>query len=271
MRALLEFELAVMESNVAGMASGDTTDPLHDFRVAMRRFRAILRLFRAPLASTSAREVEEILSNLSDRLSRARDADVRIEFLRQRTVVTRLSPDPKWPAYRDHVMGARGSFTPDLAFSETMQRLRRLVDEELPAHFADAPPMPMKQDAARRLKRITRRLRNLNCPRTSDDPEVWHQLRRTLRRYRYWTECLSLCLEGPVPELARRIHLAAEGLGRLNDMNVYLDVLPREPDPPDELRPLLKELRKTYRRKFAKDWGRLRGKKLQARLKRITD
>ena len=272
--ALLGFELGLMEANVVGMGNGEETDPLHDFRVAMRRFRATLRLFRKPLTTTSGHEQERVLSGLADQLSRARDADVRVEFLRQPSVVSRLSDDPIWPAYRDHVLGARLASSVEVerlvrspGFAETMKQLRHLVDVELPAHFAAVQSVPMKKAAARRFKKMARRLKRLRCPRKSDPPEVWHRLRRTLRRYRYWTESLAPFLGGAVPELANRIDLAAEGLGGLNDMNVYLNLLPREPNPPSELRQLLKERRKRCRIKFAKDWGRLHGKKLWAKLK----
>ncbi len=79
-RRLLYLHFRIVSENYQGMIAAETEDPLHDGRVAMRRFRAALRLFGRFLP-TSSRIIDQRLASLGTALSPIRDNDVWLHFL----------------------------------------------------------------------------------------------------------------------------------------------------------------------------------------------
>ncbi|HXO19946.1 MAG TPA: CHAD domain-containing protein [Thermoanaerobaculia bacterium] len=62
----------------------DDAEALHDFRVALRRLRSCLKAYRAHLEDSVPRKLAKKLRRLADATGSGRDAEVQIEWLRQR-------------------------------------------------------------------------------------------------------------------------------------------------------------------------------------------
>jgi CHAD domain-containing protein/CYTH domain-containing protein len=63
------------------LATGDGDEPLHDFRVALRRLRSALRTFRPWLAGSVRRKDEKKLKRIARSTNEARDAEVQLAWL----------------------------------------------------------------------------------------------------------------------------------------------------------------------------------------------
>ena len=79
-RKILYSQYDVMRDQVPGMLEGKDPEGLHDYRVAMRRFRVALKLFRPLFRGTSVKELQKTLGELSDRMGAVRDSHVLLEF-----------------------------------------------------------------------------------------------------------------------------------------------------------------------------------------------
>lgn len=271
-RRMLSYEYRIMEDTAPGMRDGEGTDPLHDFRVALRRFRALLRQFRRPLEATSAAALNRRLAELGDALSAARDVDATWEFLTQPSVNAWFEGDPDWLAYLEHLEQARRDHLPEVrrivdapAFADIMRQSARLLRVELPDRQREAPPAPLRGYALNQVRRIRKRMQGVSEPSPDASAEEMHELRRLCRRYRYWSESLAPIVGGPVHEYAKLFKALSDALGGLNDMNVYLDRLARQPPSnlPARLPEYLQSRRTDCRDAFQAAWARVQRKKLR--------
>ena len=81
-RRILYSQWCIMRDNAPGMVEGRDPEHLHDYRVALRRFRAALRMFKPLLEGTSHASIDRRLKDLSDHLGPLRDIHVALELVR---------------------------------------------------------------------------------------------------------------------------------------------------------------------------------------------
>jgi CHAD domain-containing protein len=278
-RRMLSYEYRIMDDMTPGMKVGESTGPLHDFRVALRRFRSLLRQFRRPLERTSAMAIRRELAVIGDELSHARDLDATWEFLTQTRVGERFRDDPDWPAYLDHLQTARRCALDEVrrlleapSFAAVMRRTERLLRVEIPDLQRDQTSTSICQFALNQVQRMRRRFQVTAEPGRDASAEEMHELRRLCRRYRYGSESLAPILAGPVHEWARLWKALSDALGGLNDMNVYLDRLKRHPpDPlPRALPAFLEARREECWASFQTYWDQIHRPKLRRQLKALN-
>ncbi|MBN1268508.1 MAG: CHAD domain-containing protein [Kiritimatiellae bacterium] len=226
---VLYSQYRTMADNKDGALAGASPDYLHDIRVALRRIRMALRLFRAPLAETSAARINKDLAALARKLGPIRDVQVWARFLGQRTLHHRFGRDPAWRRFRDAELirdrkaldTLRGILNGD-EYVGLMHRIICLLRAEIPRRMRAGEPEDFDPYAAYKLRRLYRR--SLAEPQLTPvaAPEAFHDLRRLVRRGRYWSEFAAPALGRFADDLAGRFKAVADALGDIHDMDVHL-------------------------------------------------
>lgn len=275
-RRLLYSQFRAMDENRDGAIAALDPAPLHDLRVANRRFRAVLRLFRRLLGPLGGKELGGRLSGLADRLGLARDLDVWLQFLRSPRLTARMASAPGWGAYvasqqerRDTGASGLGEILQGEESRRAMQDGAFLLRVKLPELLRDVENVPVAPFLARQMKRVFKRLGAVEVGVSRKDPEGMHELRKISRWQRYWAEFAAPVLGDDVQELARRLKDMADALGDVHDADVHITV-PGEGETamPTGLRKVLKRDRRQAERCFVEAWDRLHRKGFCRRLKR---
>ncbi len=237
--------LSRFEEQAGCIAPGADIEFLHRARVATRRLRAAFGLF-APLLPEGHDERDGIASvrRVTTALGRARDLDVQLEFLREKSealgetdgkrrmpgiarLVLRKSQERE--RLGERVLGAlrrwRGSGTPE----RVRERLRRAVMNPDARGNGDSPsgtPAAFALLAAQ----VDRELRvALSFDLFVRDPSAvteLHELRKATKRVRYMLEMLDPLFGGALSAPAARFRTLQDDLGAIHDCDVWIAELP---------------------------------------------
>jgi CHAD domain-containing protein len=275
-RRLLFLQVRIVTKNVEGALEGNDSEPLHDIRVAIRRFRVLLRAFRKPLAATSAQRLDAELERLNTALGPPRDLDVWVDFLSSAAVKKSLGRHRGWERFIAHQRELRRLQMVTVrrhlgraAFARLRERLGVLLRLELPRLIRAEPPASMEKLARNALWKAFRRARKLAGLRHSQSPEDLHRLRIALRRLRYYGVFFSPVLGPPVGKFTKRVHAVEQTFGRIHDADVALGRVLREgPAPPRLLVRSLEGRRQEAIAELGRAWERLRNPKLQREVRR---
>ncbi len=230
-RRLLGLLYREMMDQVEGTRLGKDPEPLHDLRVALRRFRSLLRMARPLLRETSAGELEMRLGALSDALGPLRDSQSWLAFLEREAVTLRA--DAGWDRYcRGQAVRARGRLArarrllDGPAFADCREGMRRLVRHELP------PLCGEKRLFAPWAVRPAGTLRRRRGAAGAEDPAAreagaLHRLRKDCRRLRYWCEFAAPGGRPRVEAARQRARACADAMGDVHDLDVHLAALGR--------------------------------------------
>jgi CHAD domain-containing protein len=117
--------LAEAVAAAEALAAGAGEEPLHDFRVAVRRLRSALRTFRPWLADSVRRRRERKLKKIARSTNEARDAEVQLAWLASKRDA--FAPERRRPGYELAVarFETRAQRGPDAA--RVAERFRRLA------------------------------------------------------------------------------------------------------------------------------------------------
>lgn len=212
--------LAHMQDNEAGVLESDDPEFVHQMRVGLRRLRAAFKLFRPalphPLPDTLARQ----LRHAGSVLGAARDWEV----LAHELIAPHLS---RASAHRD---GLRTLHALALDHAHTArERARaylnngehgRLVIALM--HFMLDCPIQTDRSltafAAKRLRRLEERVRELAASVREDDIDSLHALRIGIKNLRYAREFLKPLAPPQLEPSQREMTRAQSTLGYLNDL-----------------------------------------------------
>jgi CHAD domain-containing protein len=274
-RRLLWIQFKIILVNLDAAVAGETSEALHDVRVAMRRMRSLLRAFRKYLPVQPRKEIEELLAEISEEIGPVRDLDEWVDFLQSTRIRSIMAQSRLFPAYVRHHQQRR-----QLAYATVRRCLRgrhfasqrlkinRLLREELPRLSKIEPPGSLEKFAARQLDKALRRALKRERLRRSTSPEKLHDLRITLRKARYLTEFFGPVLGASTPKLTKRLHQVERVLGRIHDVDMGMVHLMREgPLPPRAIAMHLEQQREQNLRKLDKVWRRLTDPALQGQVK----
>jgi CHAD domain-containing protein len=261
--------------NLDAAVAGETSEPLHDIRVAIRRLRSLLRVFRKHLPDQPRQEIDELLVEISEEIGPVRDLDEWVDFLQSTRVRSITARSRLFPAYVRHHQQRR-----QLAYATVRRCLRgrhfasqrlkinRLLREELPRLSKIEPPGSLLKFAARQLDKALRRARKHERLRRSTSPEKLHELRIALRKVRYLAEFFAPVLGDSTAKLAKRLHQVERVLGRIHDVDMGMEHLTREgPLPPRALADHLTRQREQSLRELDKVWRRVADPVLRDRVK----
>ena len=271
---LLSAQYRLICKHEAGALASCGTEPLHQLRVAIRRFRAVLRFFRKPLAKTSAAALDRALGRLNRDLGQARDVDVWVDYLLSGEVRPRMADTRQWKPFLKHQLNLKRRHEANArrilrgeGYARLRQRMDRFLRVELPRAGNGARGGELRRFIARRVRKAFVRSLMAVGARQRLSPATMHKSRARIRRARYWTESFEPML-GPVSrKLARRLKRAADELGWVSDLDVQRRKFCRaRPPAPRRLVDQLKENRRGHLRASKKALRRLRMPRFKRRV-----
>lgn len=229
-RRALYIQYKIMRQNEEGAKKGKRTEPLHDIRVAIRRFRAALRLFRKPLTKTSAAKIDRYLAHLALSLGPARDMDVWVNYLCSPALRYALAGDAQWKPYerhqrdlREHHLITLRSVLSGPRYLALCRKIAWFLRVELPRLDRATAGEPIGPYAARTLRRIGRRIAGYRKMDAMHGMEDFHALRKACRRGRYAAEFFGPVLGPRVRSWGKTCKKLADALGDLHDADVGLE------------------------------------------------
>jgi CHAD domain-containing protein/phosphohistidine phosphatase SixA len=260
-RRLLYLHLRIVSENYQGMLSAETEEPLHDGRVAMRRFRAALRLFNQFLPSSSCRIIDEKLAFLGLALSPIRDNDVWLHFLSSQQVSEAFRGNIDFVHF--HALQSRLVKTdrhtlrklltnPD--YASLMRDINRFLRVELPQKMMK-DTHPLEPHAARKLASIYFEVLSRPGMKKKYDVKEMHRLRKLCRRARYWSEFSEPALGQPASLFAKHFNALADVLGDLHDADMAIARLdPRDSGVTQHLLRIVQANKRALLARFQRAW-----------------
>lgn len=207
----------------------EATDPLHDLRVGIRKFRAAIRYFSPWLSEHSLDEIDQQLAELADILSPARDNDAWLEYLNECSIYDQLKKERQFTSYLEALRIERWQQLPGLrhtldeyfsdAFRDSIvdalyrQTNQFLIDEISP---------PYEQFGCQRLGKYYKKLIRLDDIKIDSPPEFIHTFRKKCRRGRYWSEFTVSVGQATAKRLARYFKSLATAIGTARDMQLHI-------------------------------------------------
>jgi len=264
-RRLLWIRFKTILANVDAAVEGETSEPLHDIRVAMRRMRSLLRVFRKHLPDEPRRGIEELLAEISEELGPVRDVDEWLDLLESTPVRSVMARSRLFPAYLRHHQQQRQSAHVTVRrcfrgphFASQRLKINRLLRVELPRLIKTEPHGSLPKLAAAQLGKALRRALKSDRLRHSRSPKKLHQLRIALRKPRYLAEFFAPVLGANTAKLAKRLHRIERVLGRIHDVDIGMEQLAQKgPPSPRALVAYLHQQRGQNLRKLDNVWRRL--------------
>jgi CHAD domain-containing protein len=225
-RRLLLGELDRARRAREALAAGEDAEALHDFRVALRRFRSLARSLDDELGGSLRPADSRRLRRLARATNRGRDAEVALARLGElepdlarsaRPAVSRLRrriDEQRVEAYEE----ARGSLAArfDRLEQRLSARLSRLEVEIGPARTTDAATLAERLSG----KIVDHRRRlwaSLAAAREGLAPDDLHRARIRGKRLRYLLEPLALSTSAAEPAVDA-LKLLQDDLGEINDL-----------------------------------------------------
>lgn len=263
-RKILLLQYRIIRENHAGAVAGESPEPLHDMRVALRRFRSALRLFRKPLDATSARALSVRCREFNRELGQVRDAHVWLAAMESPRLRERVAAGEAWDAYRmlQREEAARQQevlrvLLASNVYRDLMRDMAYLLRTELPERLRLAEALPAKSFMARRLAGAFERIMGLSYLKAEGRPEQMHELRKLCRQERYWSEFAAPFIGRMSGRISLRLKAVADALGSMHDAHVALDRLAQEAPAPGGLSEVFLAEEAHARRAFEKAWARL--------------
>jgi exopolyphosphatase/guanosine-5'-triphosphate,3'-diphosphate pyrophosphatase len=263
-RRLVWIQFKTILANVDGAVAGETSEPVHDIRVATRRMRTLLRAFRKHLPDGPRQEIEDMLAEISEELGPVRDLDEWVNLLESAPIGAAVKRSRLFPAYLQHHQQQRQLVRATVRrcfrgphFASQRLKVNRLLREELLRLIKTEPPGSLPKLAAKQLDKAMRRVAKDERLRHSRSPRKLHQLRITLRKARYLAEFFGLVLGPDTVKLAKRLHGVERVLGRIHDIDLGMEHLTREgPLPPRAIAVYLQQQRERNLAALEKEWRR---------------
>ncbi|MBD3343673.1 MAG: CHAD domain-containing protein [Chitinivibrionales bacterium] len=270
---ILYSQYRTMLDNQNGAFEG--TDPvyLHDFRIALRRFRTALGLLNRLSPSDTTLCLNQMLSEHSQSMGQARDADVWLDYVQKKPFCEALKNDPQWKKYLARLEEQKSRNQKKLRIllrSRKWKTTLRLITRFLRNELSDLqrttdPVLKFRDVGAARLSRFHKRLKKRLYLKKTATPESMHKLRKFCRRERYYAEFFCPVLKTPALKLAKNLRTITSALGEVHDMDVALEQVrsSNAGDIPLDMYGLIKKRRKTALANFNKAWKLLNDKDLK--------
>jgi CHAD domain-containing protein len=219
--------LGAFVAHTPATRQGEDAEALHEMRVAARRLEAAIRLFGDYLPPWAV-ESRPTLRNVMQALGAARDFDVQIEFIRERS--EHLSADevkllgPLEARLASGRAQAHAQLIEVLDSAETRQWLARWVEftsnapELRPEVTTAAHPAAFALAALRRnYKRVRKAVDRLGSESTAED---YHEVRSRVKRLRYAIEAFAPLCEESAAKYLRELVRVQTVLGEYQDAEV---------------------------------------------------
>jgi len=263
-RRLLWIQFKTILANVDAAVADETSEAVHDVRVAMRRMRVLVRVFRDYLPVGPRQEMENMLAEIGVELGPVRDLDEWVHLLESALIPASVKRSPLFPAYLRHY---QQQCRPAVAtvrrclrgrhFAGQRRKINRLLREDLPRLARIKTGVSLPRLATKQLDKAMRRLDGDEPLRHSQSASKLHRLRISFRKARYLAEFFGPVLGADTVRLAKRLHRVERVLGRIHDIDLGMELLTRGgPLPPPAIAGFLQRLRDRNFRELNKQWRR---------------
>ena len=228
-RKLLNTQYALMRDRLPGML--ETCDPecLHDYRVAMRRFRMLLSMFRSVLPEAGVPSLDRKLDRMLDRLDPVRDAHVQLALFR-----TADLPEATADQVSQFLEAEAAVKNADLlkllqspACRKTTLLMGRFLRVEIPEKERSGAVKSFPGLADKTLHRTLRPLLDADVSAIRDHPAGMHAIRKLCRHGRYCAEFSAPALGDPIRKITTHLKTAATALGQVRDLQLQAELLKR--------------------------------------------
>jgi CHAD domain-containing protein len=278
-RRLLWIQFKTILANLDDAVQGQTSEPVHRIRVAVRRMRSLLRAFRKHLPAAPRKDIEAVLDDLSEELGPVRDLDVWLDLLQSSAVRRVTARSRLWPAYLQHHIQRRQLVRATVRrslrgphFAAQRLKINRLFRTELPQLIKAEPSGSLPKLAATQLRKAFRRALQESQLRHSTSAKKLHRLRIGLRKARYLAEFFSPVLGVNTAKLTKRLRQTEQVLGRIHDVDMATEHLAHEgPTPPRAVALYLEQERAECLKKLDRTWRRLADPVLQKQVQQELD
>jgi len=214
------------------MCAAHGEDPLHDVRVAIRRFRSLVRFCAlAKFLPSSSSMIDDGLANLAMLLSPLRDNDVWIRFLSTQRLNRHFAGAIDFVHYcamqfrmkKDDKRIVRDILKSD-DYTDLMRAINRFLRIELPEKIRKTKEQSqgLGEFACRRLRSIYFEVLTRPGVKKEYDVKKMHAMRKLCRRGRYWSEFMVPLLGRPAAVFAQHFEALADTLGDLHDTDTAL-------------------------------------------------
>lgn len=230
LRRLLRTQLEAMEAERPKLLSPADPEPLHDFRVALRRARSLLKEMGDVLPARAVRKLMGELEWLGTATGPSRDLDVMVAAIGARSEAlpewVRIGLNPLLRllyARKEEAMESLSEILASERLRQLMGRLDALSERRPTASRAAAPALrPIGELADERIwkaaRRVTKRGRALGASPAAPD---LHRLRIACKRLRYLLEFFhSLYPPRQAAALIQALRRLQDLLGSSNDLAV---------------------------------------------------
>jgi len=267
LRGIMLCQLGIITGNAESAIRDSSPMPLHDIRVAMRRFRTALKAVIRITGNREAERLERSFAKLFRALGPFRDAQVWRAYLRRTMPGRRALSERKRKFLAAHERKYRGQLSgfrrmmKGRMFSETLAEASEFLRVRLPDLALKTGRRELfTQVADERIGKTRRRLRRKYADMKLRDmsPDALHNLRCRCRRLRYWAEFAALVPNSGTRLLAMNLAVVTGSLGRIHDTDTNLAQC-RRPGvmTPASLARDMKRRRRKAMRDFKRAWRTL--------------
>ena len=210
-----------------GLAAGSGDDPLHDFRVALRRLRSALRTFRPWLEDSVRPRHEKRLKRIARSTNEARDAEVQLAWLATKRDALGAARQRVGYDFLVARFEARAHSGPDAA--RVAERYRRAADELQGRLGTYERKVDAGGDAGATFGGVLSSLvgdqvgalsEKMNAIRDPSDQDGVHRARIEGKRLRYLLEPLRGYRRADASEVIAHLKRLQDVLGDLHDAHV---------------------------------------------------
>jgi CHAD domain-containing protein len=274
-RSLLYSQFRLYVDNIAGTCEGSHSEYLHDLRVALRRARMLFTFFKPAIAQLDYKPHRDYVASLTRELGPYRDSQVWIDFLADVSSDPLLLDDPDWHHFlllekrrdRRHVPEIARIVKND-ANERKSRALSLFLRSELPAAIREQRRTAYRDFTTRRLHKYIAKLLTQRTLTEDDDPEVAHDVRKVVRKTRYYAEYADPALPPVVHQLTKRLKAVADALGTMHDMDVHRERIRRKrgTKPPPALGKIIQRRHARAWEDYRSAWRKLTDPRFQKRV-----
>lgn len=209
-------------------------EPIHDLRVASRRFHAAAQLFADSVSPGTLADCEKQIRRIRKSSGAVRDGDVQIasvSALLKKRIPRRYRPGLerlllRLSQQREKRMRRASAALDAFDKSEMSQKMKQALTARPPARSA-LRPLSVRRRAARE---ISLRLEQLKrCEQYVHQPTAvteLHTMRIEAKRLRYVMEIFSPLYGGKLKPFIQTVQSMQESLGAMHDCDVWIETLP---------------------------------------------
>lgn len=229
-RVMMQQLLGVMNVSAAGVLSGTDAECLHDYRIAIRRYRVLLGQIRGVIPQHDWQRFSRGFAWLGEVTRTARDLDVFLLNLEayQLTLTSAGSDelDPVREFFRQQQQAVHQHLVACLnsaRYSQLMAAWAKFMAAPLSAHSRlPCAQIPVLDWASRRIWRMLRRVvKEGKVIGRDSPPQALHELRKSCKKLRYLLEfSTSLYPAAMIKQLIKALKSLQDVLGEYQDVQV---------------------------------------------------